>query len=125
MRLFVGLARDVEVKRTVQVNERRRIGGNLYERTVVLAYAIQSFKAEPVTLTVVEDIVPLFSALFGRPSRPLEWRLGPKTDFPGGPDPERTTLERVTLRTPVPGKGEGGDPPKLERRLHIVFGNVW
>ena len=54
--LYLGLARDIAVRRTVDRNERQRIAGNLYRYDVTLKYEIENFKDAPVTLDITESV---------------------------------------------------------------------
>jgi hypothetical protein len=42
MRLSVGTAQDVVVKRTIDKNEQKRLAGNLFNREVVVKYEIEN-----------------------------------------------------------------------------------
>ena len=72
LRLYLGLARDVVVRRTVEHNERSRIAANLYDYDVVVKHEIENFKDSPVTLDVAEDIRELRSEAHGDTSRDPE-----------------------------------------------------
>ena len=56
MRLYVGMAQDVVVKRTIDKNEQKRVAGNLYNREVVVKYEIENFKDKAVTLDISENV---------------------------------------------------------------------
>src|SRR5690606_38421228 len=49
MRLYLGVAQDIVVKRTIEKNEVKRITGNLYNQEVIVKYEIENFKKQPVT----------------------------------------------------------------------------
>ena len=55
MKLYLGVAQDIVVKRTIDKNDNRRVAGNLYNHEVVLKYEIENFKDQPVTLDVVGE----------------------------------------------------------------------
>src|SRR4051812_12313890 len=44
MRLYLGVAQDIVVKRTIDKNENQRIAGNLFNQVVVIKYEIENFK---------------------------------------------------------------------------------
>ena len=44
MRLSVGVAQDVVVKRTIDKREQQRVAGNLFDRDVVIKFEIENFK---------------------------------------------------------------------------------
>ena len=56
MKLYLGVAQDIVVKRTIEKNERKHVGGNLYHQEVILKYEIENFKDQAVTLDVVENL---------------------------------------------------------------------
>ena len=56
MRLYLGVAQDIVVKRTIEKNELKRVTGNLFNYDVVVKYEIENFKKQPVTLDVVENL---------------------------------------------------------------------
>ena len=73
MRLSVGTAQDVVVKRTIDKNEQKRVAGNLYNREVVVKYEIENFKDKPVTLDISENIRALRNEVAGNTGRDVEW----------------------------------------------------
>ena len=58
MRLYLGVAQDIVVKRTLERNDMKHIAGNLFNHDVVFKYEIENFKKEPVTLDVAESPAP-------------------------------------------------------------------
>ena len=125
MRLFLGLARDVVVKRVVERNERRKVDGNLFHQHIVLKYDVENFKNAPVTLTVAEAIDDLHAHLLGRHGRPIEWQLGPDTSFSEPLDLDRTNAKRVVMQASLPPADEAGKAEKTTLRLHLIFRNEW
>jgi hypothetical protein len=124
MRLYLGLARDVVVRRTIERNERTRIAGNLYDYDVVVKYQIENFKDSPVTLDVAEDIRQLRSEVRGQDQRDPEWELARDTTL-GEPDPEKTDAGRVLFHIQLPARSTGGKAEKVVHRLHLVLKNEW
>lgn len=124
MPLYLGLARDVQVRRTIERNLRRRISGNLYNYEVVVKYEIENFKPAPVTLDVEEDVRQLRDDLVRNTGRPVEWLLGSETDLEIGPLADKTTAERVRLQTALPAK-TGDRAEKQVRHLHLLIKNEW
>jgi hypothetical protein len=119
LRLYLGLARDVVVRRTVEHNERSRIPGNLYDYHVVVKYEIENFKDSPVTLDVAEDIGELRSEAHGDTSRDPEWQVASGTTL-GEPDPERTNAGRLLFRVGLPARAHSGKAQKVVHRLHLT-----
>ena len=110
MRLYVGVAQDVVVKRTIDKNEQRRIAGNLFDREVVVKFEIENFKDKAVTLDISENVRAIRNELYGDNGRDVQWELGKDTTFAEGPDKEKSTFEQLIFhvrsrhaaRTPRP-----------------------
>lgn len=122
--LFLGVAQDVVVRRTVEKQDDRRIAGNLMERRVTLKYVVENFKDTPVTLRLAEQIDALRRE-FGRHSgQPAAWSLGKATTLPGEPLADETDAGRVTFEAPLAART--GDTPEAQTFfLEIVFENQW
>ncbi|MCP4040654.1 MAG: hypothetical protein GY731_01705 [Gammaproteobacteria bacterium] len=125
MSLYLGLARDVVVKRTIEKNRRHRVTGNLYHHEVVVKYEIENFKDSPLTLDVVEDLRHLRGEVHQDTGRPVEWQLGKKTTLEVGPLPDRTTADKAVFQTMLPPRAGSGKPEKLVRRFHVHLKNEW
>lgn len=125
MALFLGLARDVVVKRTIERNDRERVAGNLYHQDIVLKFEIENFKDQPVTLDVIEQVRALRTEVLGDTGRDVQWELGPETTFPGGLDTERTTLQAAVLRAPLPPRSADGKAEVIVHKLHLRIRNEW
>lgn len=123
--LFLGVARDISVKRTIDRNDRERVNGDLYHYDVVLKYEMENFKETPVTLDLVEDLERVRGELGYGGSRDVEWALGPDTTLPGAPDPARSTASRLVFHLDLPGRKPSGEARKVEHRLHLRFKNEW
>ena len=102
MRLYVGVAQDVVVKRTIDKNEQRRVAGNLYDREVVVKFEIENFKDKAVVLDVSENVRAIRNELYGDNGRDVQWELGKSTTFAGGPDKEKSTFEQLLFHVPLP-----------------------
>ncbi len=125
MRLFLGVARDVVVRRHVEHQERRRVDGNLFDQEVVLRYEIENFKPEPVRLDVVENVRELRAALWGDRAPDPQWKLGRRTSFSGGVDPEHSGAEQLVVHAPLPGADSSGGARRIVHRLHLIVQNEW
>ncbi len=124
MKLYVGTAQDIVVKRTIDKNEVHRIAGNLYNREVIVKYEIENFKDRAVALDVSENLVALRNEVGGT-SRDPEWDLGDATTFEGETDPRRTTFDRIVLQTDLPARGADAKAEKITHKLHVIFKNEW
>ena len=125
MRLYLGVAQDIVVKRTIEKNERKRITGNLHEHEVIVKYEIENFKKQPVTLDVVESLRHIRNEARGDSGRDVEWQLGKETTFEGGPDPERSTSEQVVFHAQLPAAGPEGKAEVIVHKLHVLLKNEW
>jgi len=125
MRLYVGTAQDVVVKRTIDKNEQKRVAGNLYHREVVVKYEIENFKDKAVTLDVQESLRYIRSEVGGDTGRDVEWQLGDQTTFQGGPDKEKSNFDRVVFHADLPARGADGKATKVVHKLHVIIKNEW
>src|SRR5690606_17156748 len=73
MQLYLGVAQDIVVKRTIDKNEAKRITGDLYNQEVVLKYEIENFKKQPVTLDLSESLRAIRNEVRGDTGREVEW----------------------------------------------------
>ena len=124
MRLYVGTAQDVVVKRTIDKNEQKRVAGNLYNREVVVKYEIENFKDKPVTLDIAENIRALRNEVAGNTGRDVEWQLGEGTTF-GRPDKEKSTFEQVLFHVELPARGADQKAVKTIHKLDVLLKNEW
>jgi hypothetical protein len=125
MRLYLGVAQDVSVKRTIDRNEEKRISGNLANREVVIKYEIENFKDQPVTLDVIENLRHVRNEVRGETNREVDWELGKDTTFEGGPDKEKSTSEQVAFHVKLPARDASGKAEKIVKTLHVVLKNEW
>ena len=59
MRLYLGVAQDVVVKRIIEKNETHRITDHFFDQEVIVKYEIENRKDQPVTLDVGENLTKL------------------------------------------------------------------
>jgi|WetSurMetagenome_2_1015567.scaffolds.fasta_scaffold70741_2 hypothetical protein len=126
MKLYLGLARDVKVERTVMKNEKQDIHGNLYNREVIVQYKIQNFKKDALTLDIEEDMNALRDEFCGGKDHEAQWQLlGETTDKLG--KVERKSAQKVEVHVPLSGAPKEADkkPPETIFLLHVVFKNEW
>jgi hypothetical protein len=125
MKLYLGVAQDVVVKRTIDRNETKRIGGNVFNQEVVLKYEIENFKETAVTLDIVENLRHVRNELRGDTGRDVEWEMGKLTTFAGGPDKERGRFDQVVFHINLPPRTKDGKADKKEHKLHVILKNEW
>lgn len=130
MRLQLGLAQDIVVRRFLEtVSFKERID-YLYEGNATVRYEIENFKDTPVTLEISENVKDLFlkaskkSSAFSRGAfrnaSPVTWELADDSEL-GEPDPERSTAENLLFKVDLPARGADGKAVKVEKRLSIRF----
>lgn len=125
MRLYLGVAQDVVVKRTIEKNETKRVTGNLFNHDIVIKYEIENFKKQPVTLDVVENLPHVRSEIRGNTNRDVDYELRDDTTFAGGLDRERSTSEKLVFHVPLPAADANGKAEKMIHKLHLTFKNEW
>ncbi len=125
MKLYLGVAKDVVVKRTVSKKQRHRVAGDLFHLELIVKYEIENFKDRPVTLDVVESLPFLRSEQRLPAGRDAQWELGPMTTFQGGLDREETTFDKAVFHTDLPARDAGGKAEKIVERLHVFIRNEW
>jgi len=81
MKLYLGLAKDVKVERTVKKNDRVPVVNNLFHQDVIVQYKLQNFKKDACTLDIEEDMNELRNEFCGGKDREAQWELqGQTTD---------------------------------------------
>ncbi|HEY2584820.1 MAG TPA: hypothetical protein VGI81_03525 [Tepidisphaeraceae bacterium] len=125
MRLYLGVAQDISVKRTIDRNEQWRVAGNLFDQVVTIKYEIENFKDQPVTLDVVESLRHIRNEVRGDTGRDVQWELGADTTFPGGPDKDKSTFDRLVFHVNLPARGADGKARKFVHKLNLILKNEW
>ena len=125
MKLYLGLARDIRVERTVQGNKRVPVHGNLHHQEVKVKYAIQSFKKEACQLDIEEDMNALRDEFCGCKDHSAEWKVLDSTSKVGAV--ERKSAEKVEIHIDLPAAPQKGDkkPREVVYTFHINFQNEW
>ena len=125
MRLYVGTAQDVVVKRTIDKNEQKRVAGNLFNREIVVKYEIENFKDKPVTLDIAENLRALRTEVSGGDvGRDVQWTLEEGTTL-GQPDKEKSTFERLVFHVQLPARGADQKAEKKVHKLDVLLKNEW
>jgi len=125
MRLYVGVAQDVVVKRTIDKNQQHRIAGNLFDREVVIKFEIENFKDKAVVLDISENVRAIRNELYGDNGRDIQWELGKDTTFVEGPDKEKSTFEQLVFHVKLPARGADTKAEKIVHKLHLLIKNEW
>jgi hypothetical protein len=125
MKLYVGTAQDVVVKRTIDRNEQQRVAGNLFNRDVIVKYEIENFKDKAVTLDVAESVRGIRNEVAGDTGRDVQWELAKDTTFDAGPDKEDSTYDHLVFHVPLPARGADAKAAKIVQKLHLLIKNEW
>jgi hypothetical protein len=125
MRLYIGVAQDVVVKRTIDKREQHRVAGNLHNREVIVKFEIENFKDQAVVLDVSENVRAIRNELFGDNGREVQWELGKDNSFEEGPDKEKSTFEQLLFHVRLPARGADAKAEKITRKLHLIMKNEW
>jgi hypothetical protein len=125
MRLYIGIAQDIVVVRTIEKNEKHRIAGNLYDIEVILKYEIENFKDTAVTLDLSESLRHVRGEVFRDTGRDVQWELGEQTTFEGGPDAEKSTFDKKVFHAELPARGADTKAKKIVHKLHFFIKNEW
>ena len=125
MTLYLGVAQDIVVKRTIERNNNVRVAGNLFNQEVVIKYEIENFKDKPVTLDVSENVPYIRNEVRGNTGRDVQWDLGKETTFEGGLDTEKSTFEKLLFHAKLPARDKDGKAEKITHKLHLVLRNEW
>jgi len=126
MKLYLGLARDVVVKRTVEKSERQKVEGNLFHQDIVLRYSIENFKTTPLTLDLVEDMVQLRNSFCAAKDRAVEWEVLREGTTLSEQQTERKEAQTLQLHVPLEAapKGEAKVKPVVAT-VHLIIRNEW
>ena len=125
MRLYLGVAQDIVVKRTIDKNENQRIVGNLSNQNIVVKYEIENFKDQAVTLDIVENVRHIRNEVRGDTGRDVQWELCKETTLPGDPDKEQSTFDKVVFHVKLPARAADGKAEKLTQKLNVLIKNEW
>jgi hypothetical protein len=126
MKLYLGLARDIQVKRKIARSDRQPVQGDLYHRDVVLEYEIRNFKKDAVTLDITEDMNRLRDELDGHKDREAEWQIvRSETTLPDN-EIERKDSHTVFFHIPLKKAPEGdAEVDPLTVKVHFQLRNEW
>jgi hypothetical protein len=125
MRLYVGTAQDIVVVRTIEMNERHRVAGNLFDIEVIIKYEMENFKDSAVTLDIAESLQHVRNEVWKNTGRDVEWKLGDQTTFEGKPDPEYSTFDKKVFHAELPARGADTKATKIVHKLHFFIKNEW
>ncbi|HNW34904.1 MAG TPA: hypothetical protein PKM25_08235 [Candidatus Ozemobacteraceae bacterium] len=125
MKLYLGLARDIKVERTVEQNKRIPEHGNLFHQEVTVKYMIQSFKKDGCQLDIEEDMNALRDEFCGCKDHPAQWKILGETSKTG--IVERKSAQQVEIHVPLPPAPTKADqkPKEVIYKFNVTFRNEW
>ena len=124
MRLYVGVAKDIEVKRTIAKNESTRVFGQLRDYDVVIKYEIENFKDREVVLDLAEHPAFIRNEIRGDTGRPVQWEIGDNGTL-REPVADESSNARVLFRVTLPPRGADQKAVKVVQTLHTRIRNEW
>lgn len=124
MKLFLGVAQDIVIRRIIEANIRHPVAGNLFNQDVVIRYEIENFKDQPVTLDVQESPRFIRQQVIAASDRGAQWEIAPDTTL-GKPDSDRSTIDRLVFHADLPARNASGKADKLVLKLHLILKNEW
>jgi hypothetical protein len=125
LKLFLGVSRDIVVKRTIDKREEVRRTGNLRDHDVVIKYEIENFKDSAADLDIVESMRALRGEVLGNTGRDVDWELRGEASLNGKLDSERTTADEVVAQVTLPPRGADQQATKQTFTLRIRIKNEW
>jgi len=124
MKLRVGQAKDIVVKRTIERKKRKRVEGNLYDYDITVKYSIENFKNQAVTLQIEESPQALRNEV-RHSYRAVQWSISPKTTFLKGLDKTETSQDKLVFHVALPAKDGTAKAKKIEHKLNLIIKNEW
>jgi hypothetical protein len=125
LKLFLGVSRDIVVKRTIDKREEIRRTGDLRDYDVVIKYEIENFKDSVADLDIVESMSALRREILGDTGRDVEWETLGKASLNGMLDSERTTADEVVAQVTLSPRGADQQATKQTFTLRIRIKNEW
>jgi hypothetical protein len=125
LKLYLGVAQDIVVKRTIDKREEIKRPGNLRDYDVVVKYEIENFKDQGVTLDLVESMSALRREILNETGRDVEWELVGKASLNAKLDDERTTADEVVASVSLPPRTGDQKAVKEIHTLHVRIKNEW
>jgi hypothetical protein len=125
MKLFLGQAKDVVVKRTVDRRNKVRVLGNLYDYDVVVKYEIENFKDAQVVLGLSESLSALRREILRDTGRDVEWEFGSEGTLAELRNTEKSTADTIVFNVPLPPRGADQKAITQVHTLHVRITNEW
>ncbi|NOX58911.1 MAG: DUF4139 domain-containing protein [Planctomycetes bacterium] len=125
MKLYLGVAKDIVVKRTIDRRDQKRVLGNLYDYDVVIKYEIENFKDQPVILDLAESMRALRSEIGVNNQRDVEWELVADSTLTDKLDEKKSTADQAVFHVSLPLRGKDDKAVKQTHTIHLRIKNEW
>jgi hypothetical protein len=125
MKLFLGQAKDIVVKRTIDRRDAVRVLGNLHDYDVIVRYEIENFKDAEVVLDLAESLPALRAEVLRDTGRDVQWEFGGAGTLRDMRDAEKSMADKVVFRVPLPARGGDQRAVKQVHSLHVILKNEW
>jgi len=124
MALYLGVSKDIVVKRTVADRNQKRVFGPVHDYHIVVKYEIENFKDQSVVLDIAESMPALRAEILGSTGRQVEWVFGDNGTLTN-PDAEKSTADRPVFHVTLPPRGDDQKAVKKIHTLHVIIKNEW
>jgi hypothetical protein len=125
LKLYLGVARDIVVTRTIDRREAIRQTGNLRDYEVAVKFEIENFKDSEVALDLAESLPALRREILGDTNRDVEWELDGNASLNAKVDQTRTTADKVVARVTLAPRGADQKAAKQTYMLKLRIKNEW
>jgi len=128
MKLYLGLARDVVVRRRVMKTTRHGVKGNLFDQELRIEYTIENFKNRPVLLDIPVNMDNLRNEFATqRGEFDCEWEILDDGTSLTKQQIERKDVTNVVYHVPLPAapKDPGAKVEPVTVTVHLMLRNVW
>ncbi len=122
--LYLGVAKDIVVKRTIDRSTRKRVLGRLYDYDIIVKYEIETFKDQAAVLDLAESMPALRAEILGNTNRNVEWSFGTAGTLKQV-DQEKSTADRPVFHVTLPPRGDDQKAVKQVHTLHVIIKNEW
>ncbi len=122
--LYLGVAKDIVVKRTIDRRTKKRVLGQLYDYDIIVKYEIENFKDQSVVLDLAESMLALRAEILGNTGRHVEWIFGAQGTLKQV-DTEKSTADRPVFHVTLPPRGDDQKAVKQVHTLHVIIKNEW
>ena len=123
MRLYLGVAQDIVVRRHIEKRRNRSVQGRLRHVEVVVRYEIENFKSKKVRLDLVESVTALRNELGLRGGLQSQLVIGKTASDALTVDEARSGLQELVMSRTLPRRTSTAK--KQTVRLYLTFENEW